>query len=203
MHIGLTGAPGSGKTTLAKALQELVPDLFYVYMSRFAVRIPMTLRRTTHPNILEYSRNKYITAVLANQNVQEPPFTRAEMDEYGRLVFERFGPAVIGEIALDAVPSGRVAVFDGIATPENAKYMKRLHTYIVGLTCPFETRVQRRLANPRDIDPKEKSQLERQLRETEEHYYTDESLRIAHVVYDTEKMRAREIAQCIIPRIKD
>ena len=203
MHIGLTGAPGAGKTELATALIDSLPELFYVYMSRFAVRIPLTLRATTHPNILNYSRNKYITAVLANQDVEEPPFTRAEMDAFGKQVFAHYGPAVIGEIALDAVPSGRIAVFDSIATPENVEYLKRLGTYIVGLTCPFETRVQRRLKAPRDIDPKEKSELERQIRETEAHYDSEECLNIAHAVYNTERMRAAEIAQLIAPRIRD
>jgi len=203
MHIGLTGAPGAGKTTLATALVDLIPALFYVYVSRFAVRIPMTLRDTIHPKILEYSRNKYITVVLANQGVQEMPFTRAEMDAYGRQVFARYGPEVMGEIILDAVPAGKTAVFDGVGTPENIQYLKRHGTHIVGLDCSFETRVQRRLENPRDIDPKEPSELEEQMRETEEHFYSDECLRIAHYVYNTERMQPAEIAQCIIPKLKN
>ncbi len=198
MHIALIGGPATGKTTLAKTLQEAAPGLFYAYMSKYAARIPMSLQATTHPRILNYSLKKYINTIVSNQDAEELKFTRAEMDEYGRKAIERHGATIIGKTALAVAPASRSAIFDNIATAASVTLLKNKGVYIVGLQCAFETQVKRRLENPRDIDPKERSELEKQLHNTPRLFQTELCLQLAHVTYDTDRMRPDEIAREIL-----
>ncbi|MBW2966063.1 EutP/PduV family microcompartment system protein, partial [Candidatus Woesearchaeota archaeon] len=60
----LIGGMGSGKTTLAKALQDADPSMNYVYLSQYNARIPLTLIVTTHPKLLEFPKEEYIKTIL-------------------------------------------------------------------------------------------------------------------------------------------
>lgn len=201
MHVALTGGLGTGKTTTARKLCDLVEDTHYVYMSRYSVRIPMALRKTSHPQILNYSRQEYINTILSNPEIPEFHFGRAEVDAFGMIVFARHGPAVAGEIALAVVPTGKTGVFDGVATAENVSYMKSKGVYIVGLHCSFETQTQRRLEQKRDIDPTERTPMIKQIHDTQRFYETEKCMQLAHIKYDTDKLNETEIACAIAPVI--
>ena len=199
MHVALIGGLGTGKTDTSKTLCEHLADSEYVYMSRFAVRIPMALQHMSHPDLLNYSRKEYVDAVLSNTDMPEVKASRPEMDAFAKNVFKRYGSTVTCEIALAAVPEGKTGVFDGVATIENVRYMKERGVYIVGLTCSFETQVQRRLEDKRDIDPKERSAMIKQIRDTQELFETRKCMPLAHIVYNTEKMNQIEVACAIAP----
>lgn len=201
MHVALIGGLGTGKTWASRSLCKLVEDTSYIYMSLYAVRIPMALCRTSHPKLLTYSRQEYINTVLSNTEIPGFHFDRSEMDAFGKKVFKRYGPAVVGEIALAVVPHGKTGVFDGIATVDNVVYMKSKGVYIVGLECKFKTQVERRLEDARDIDPKERLAMEKQIRDTQKLFETEKCLSLAHVVYDTDRMSELGVAYAVAPRI--
>ncbi len=197
MHVGLIGGLGTGKTTLAKAIIQRFPKVAYVYMSRYAVRIPMALHKTTHPQLLTYPRDKYIDTILANTQAPEQACSRAEMDAFGKEVFSKYGSTIAGEIVLRT--ANKTTVFDGLATIANVTYMKEHGVHVVGLYCPFETQVARRLKDARDIDPKKRSELERQIRSTEEFYEIGKIMELADTLYDTNKLNSAQIAEDLMP----
>jgi len=201
MHVALIGGPGAGKTNASKELCEHLNDSEYVYMSRYAVRIPMALQHLSHPDLLTYSRQEYIDAVLSNLDAQELKFKRAEMDVFASNVFKRYGPNVAGEIAFASVPEGKIGVFDGVATVENVKYMKEKGVYIVGLKCAFETQLKRRLEDGRDIDPKGRTEMSKQILATQKLYELERIMPLADVIYNTDCMSALEVACAIAPVI--
>jgi hypothetical protein len=199
MHVALIGGLGTGKTETAKKLCELVEDSEYMYMSRFAVRIPMALQRMSHPNLLTYSRDEYINTILSNIDAPEIKALRLEMDAFGAQVFKKYGANVAGEIALAAISNDKIGIFDGVATVANVAFMADKGVYIVGHECTFETQVKRVLGRKRDIDPKERSAVEKQIRDTQAFFETERCMTLTHIVYDTDKMNTIELACAIAP----
>lgn len=201
MHIALIGGIGTGKTDTAKKLCELVENTEYMYMSRFAVRISMALLNTSHPDLLKYTRSEYVNTILSNLDEPELSFKRAEMDEFASNVFKRYGPTVVGEVALAAVPEGKTGVFDGVAMTDNVRYMKENGVKIIGLECSFETQMERRLEQKRDIDPERRTEMAKQILATQGLYELERIMPLADIRYDTDKMNQLEVACAIAPVI--
>ena len=186
----LVGGMGSGKTTMAKALQREVPEMHYIYASHYAVRIPMTLLATTQPDLLEFSKRGYVNMILRNEDIELTTFSRQEMDEYGRRVIETYGESIFGEIPFCAKSSGAPNIIDNAPKTASVKYLKDRGFYVVGLHCSFGNQVKRRLQDRKDIDSEDKYVLEEQVRRTNEFFDVDGVLNMADVVFHTNRIRS-------------
>ena len=204
----LIGGRGSGKTTLATALRAELPDFCYVYTSVYTVRVPLTLIKSTdpkvaRPNLLELSRKEYVRTVMANANVPELPFSREELDQYAFRLVDRYGEAVISDIVLAVAQPGRQYLFDNVARAANIRYLKDKGFFVVGLHASHETRIRRRHLEGRDIDPKDRSDLERQIEMSDEFFQITDCLPLADRRYNTDEISAnspkivREIVEAI------
>jgi len=184
---------GSGKTALAKALLEQKPELKYLYMSTYAVRIPMSLAATSRPDLLSLPKPEFIAAILANRDIDWADFTRQEMDDFGREIYQLFGNTIIAEVVSEAMQDGQY-VLDNVLGVSNVTYFKERRVYIVNLHCSPETQLQRRLRDRKNIDPAEGSSLEEQIRKSNEFFEIDDVRALAHVVYDTDAMTLEDYA---------
>lgn len=197
----LVGGTGSGKTTLAEALVSENPGMNYIYMSKYAVRIPMSLIATTHPHLLSLSKFDYIQSVFANKDVECTVFFRQEMDEFVERISDIYGSTFIAELALDALVPDRPNIVDNAPKAENVRFLKENGLYVVSLHCKPETQLQRRLNERKKIDPSDEHLLRRQIEQTNRYFEIEETRKLADVVYDTDKIGVkdyREISREII-----
>lgn len=199
MHVALVGGPGTGKTETAKKLCDLVEDSEYIYMSRFAVGIPMALQRLSHPCLLDYSRQEYINTVLSNIDAPEVDATRTELNEFGRQIIKKYGPTVMIEAAFAAIPNDKTGIIDNVGTVANVGYLLDKGVYVVGHQCLFETQVRRMLERAKKMDSKKRPGIEEQIRDTEKLFELDRCMSLGHIVYDTDKWNTVELACAIAP----
>lgn len=190
--IALIGGMGSGKTTLAEALMNENPEINYVYGSKYIVRIPMTLIGRDHPNLLSYPKEKLIDTVLENEHIEWDNFSRQEMDEFCQKVADIYGGTFNAEMFLRAGSSERQNVFDNIAKASNVRYLKDKGVYVVGLDCSFETQVERRLKDRKDIDPAERILMKRQVSQTNAYFEIEEIMKLADAVYGTDNVGVKD-----------
>ena len=203
-NLVLIGGPASGKTTLATALKSAADGLTYVYMAKYAVRIPLTLIEIAGPGRMSLPKSDYICAVIANENITTSKFSRERMDRYARQLIYLQGEAIVGELGYAVAQGCEPCVLDGTARSAGVRYLKEKGFYVVGLDCSFENQVKRRIATPRDIDPRDQSGLEKQIRETNELLQIPEALQFADKTYDTNKRRSDDplIVREILEEIK-
>jgi len=189
-NILLIGGMGSGKNTLGIALRLEVPKLHYIYVSKYAARIPMTLISSTHPDLLDSPKSEYIDTILKNEGIELKPFQRQEMDEYGMRVMEEYGKTIFAETAIRATKPEIPNLVDNIPLVENVQYLKDRGFYVVGLECSFEAQVRRCLKRGKDIDPSNTEELEEQIKGTNEFFDIEKTLKLADKVYNTDTVRA-------------
>ena len=166
----LTGGMGSGKTTLGNALMVTNPGMNYIYVSKYSVRIPMTLISTSRPDMLSLHKSGYIDTVLANQDIDLVAFSRQEMDNYGGKISQIFGDTIIAELVLKAALQDVQNLVDSVPKAVNVRCLKERNFYVVNLRCEPETQLQRRLRERKDIDPPERSSLKRQIKKTNAYF---------------------------------
>lgn len=198
----LIGGPGVGKTTLAEVIKKEIPDINYVYLSKYNVRIPLTLIATTHPNLMSLPKEEYVEKIYENEDIQLNKFTREELDNHIRNVIETYGRDIIGELAFRSAKDHDQTLIDSITGVENVKFLKDRNFYVLGLYCDFNTQLKRRLEHRKEIDPSDPSELEKQVKSTNELYGVPEILDLAHVNYDTDKIRSSEITKEVIKAIR-
>ncbi len=196
-HLVLAGGPGVGKSSFAKLLQQKIPEYIYLYMSLPANRIPITLAETTSPDLLCKPKEEYIQLIKQNKNISLTPHTREELNAFATRAMKRYGPELMGELAY-AFCDNRPTIIDGIAGVPSAKFLQQKGIYIIGFSCSFQTQVERRRNALRDIDTHQN--LEENVQKTNAFLDVDGVLRIADIVYDTEKMSTEELVDDFLKR---
>lgn len=188
-NIAIVGGMGSGKTTLARAIVKEDPKIHYIPMSLYGARIPMSLIATTHPDLLSLPKPKYIQTVLENQHIELINLAgqRQEMDEFGRTVHEQYGPTIIAETAVGTLIPGVQNLADNVCTANNVLYFKNKGFYIVGLYCGFDIKLVRCFKRRSVINPKNTSDLEKQILSTDKYFESSKTIHFADFVYDTGK----------------
>ncbi len=200
-NIVLVGGTGSGKTTLANALQRELPELNYVYVSKYAVRIPMTLMADGHPDLLSLSRNNYVDAIVRTHSVELRDFSRDDMLNFSYNLVRTYGRRIILDVVAPFTVDKRPNLLDNVAKAGNVEYLKTMGYYVVGLNCSLENQVKRRFGKL--ADDADCSDLEMQVHRSNEFFMVDKCLKLADVVYDTGENRSdspeivKEILQAI------
>ncbi|MFA6888853.1 MAG: zeta toxin family protein [Candidatus Woesearchaeota archaeon] len=197
-NIVLCGGPGSGKTTFAKLFIEKVPTYRYQYMSFPAVRIPMTLLQTTHPQLLELSKKEYLKIIKENKNIQVLHHTRTECSIFGRKLMEKYGPQIMGEAGYSFC-NEKLTILDGLAGVQSLLFLKEKRFLVIGFRCNLSTQVERRMNNMKDIDSQEN--IEQMIRETNEYLHATDCVQNADTVYDTDVMKTEDIVEDVIKKI--
>ncbi|MFC1730887.1 AAA family ATPase [candidate division KSB1 bacterium] len=193
-NILLIGGMGSGKTTLADALVNENPDMNYIYMSKYAVRIPMSLIASTQPNLLSLPKPEYIKTVFENKDIRLVDFSRQNLDYFANMISEAYGETFIAELALSAIMPDKQNIVDNVPKVANVSYLKDKGLYIVSLHCKPETQLQRRLKAQKDIDHSDESDLKRQIEQTNRFFEVEAIRGLADVIYDTDDIRIEDYA---------
>lgn len=191
-NIILIGGMGTGKTTLVDTLKQQYPEMHHIYWSKYAVRIPLTLIANGHDDLLSLPKARYIDTILEHQDIPiSPTLFRPTMDEYCERVTETFGDEFFGELALALIVQDTPNLVENMAKRANVRYLRERGFYIVGLDCPFETQVERRWKQKRDVDSYESiEELATQIAINNRFLEIPESLEFAHVIYNTEDRRS-------------
>lgn len=187
-NILLTGGMGSGKSELAKALVSENPNINYIYTSKYAVRIPLSLIATTNPELVSLSKSDYIETIFKNIEIPSVNYSREDMDDFGQIITDTIGATIIAELALRACMPGLQNLVDNMPKVSNVKYLIDKGFYVVNFHCKPETQLERRLKNKKDIDPSEISSLEKQIQKTNSYFEIGLLQKLSHVSYDTDKL---------------
>jgi dephospho-CoA kinase len=197
-NIVLCGGPGCGKTTFAKLFVEKIPAYRYQYMSFPAVRIPMTLVKTTHPHLLELSKEEYLKTIEEHKKTEIVHHTRTEISTFGKTLIERYGPQIMGEAGYSFCDK-ESTILDGLAGVPSLLFLRNKGFFVIGFTCKFFTQVQRRMHDVKKMDSQEN--IERMVLETNKYLDTEECIKHADVVYDTDVMKTEEIVVDVMKRM--
>jgi dephospho-CoA kinase len=196
-NIAIIGGMGTGKTTLAEAILKEDPNIHYMPMSLYGAKIPMTLAKTTHKNLLSLTKSEYIWAILANKNIDLLDFEgkRSEMDNFEREVIRTYGPTVIAQTAFGALLPDVQNLADNVCTFNNVMYLKNRGFFVVSLYCDLDTRVRRCMRRKKAIDPTNRHDLERQISDTDRYFETTKTIHLADAVYDTTQISSEGYSQ--------
>ena len=200
----LIGGMGSGKTTLANAIKKEIPEINLVSMSKYTVRIPLTLLSSTHSDFLSQSKQEYIESIFENEDVEWGDFSRQELDAFAENVVSVYGDTIFAEIGYRATKGHEQSILDNIPQVANVQYLKDKEFYVVGLKCAFENQVIRRILDKKGIDFDKRSLLEEQIRSTNEFFTIREILPLAHKLYYTDGMKSDdpEVVKQVIQAIQ-
>lgn len=194
-NIVLAGGPGVGKSSFAKLLQQKVPEYVYLYMSLPANRIPITLTATTYPDLLSKQKEEYIQIIKENRDIALLSYPREELNAFAQRAMTQYGKELMGELAF-AFCDNKPTIIDGIAGVPSARFLQKKEFLIIGFSCSFAIQVERRRKALRDIDAQKN--IEESVRTTNAFLDVAGCLKIANVVYDTEKMSTEEIVEDLL-----
>lgn len=201
----LIGGMGAGKTTLARKLREEYPNFHYVYLGEDVILRPMRLQTSRYPDLLSKPKEEYIHIVVhEDADVSIAP-SRQERNDFTERIHRVYGETINAEIARAVRRRDQPNIFDNIPKRVNVSYLKERGVYIVGLECRFETQVERRLRDGRELDPHDRKALEELVKRANHLFEVPEILELADVIHDTDNVKEEDmhgIARGIIERLQ-
>lgn len=186
------GAPGTGKTTIAKALLPKIKNGFFVEASHAVIYPALELSEQ-----LPATESKFISQISENYN--KPTHTKVPREEarnFFAYLKKKYSPAVIAK-SLIHIQKGKFKnkflVLAGARGYENSIYFKE-HGYLVVYLDAPEVSSAKRLA--RRIGSTKKSAMVDQ-KEEERIFSTNKISRVAHFVFNTVEQNKEQITDQI------
>ncbi len=168
----LIGPPGAGKSTLAKAVQEQMPEANLISVSSY-MDVGVTLierdKMKGYGHMTDYLDNIFAYDGELWFNIDREARDRhtlaiAGLNNRGGL----YRDSIFAEIALRAMKQGIPNILGNVPKLGSVKELIKQGVYAIGLECDEQERFRRRLENLRKDDPKDEKLLIEQMRRTDE-----------------------------------
>ncbi|MBI4991728.1 MAG: AAA family ATPase [Candidatus Harrisonbacteria bacterium] len=195
--IAIFGAPGSGKTTLAKYLLAEFPAAKYIEASTYIIKPAAAIA-----DKLPRGENSFLRAI---KKIYKKPFMARLEREEARNLFtylkNKYSPAVIAKTLIylhEKDFSKKFVIISGTRGYRNAVYLKNHGYLIVYLKTPARqlvSRLAKRESFSRKLAEKEK-EIEQRL------FSTNEVEKISHLSFNTAVTQRKEIARQIKALVK-
>lgn len=198
VDIAIVGGMGTGKTTITELLANetsAVP----VNLSHLVTSVPLHLQQQGY-DLLKLDKHDYVRLIIEHATDDIPPFSRKAKHKYTRRLLRRYGKRMPAELAL-ASHNGYPRIFDGVSLVASVNHLMDRHTYVAGLTCPEDLRIERCLGRNRNGDAQTIEQFRDQLQEDDQLRETNELLYIVDNVFDTSAQTPTEIANHLKKRL--
>ena len=170
------GEPGTGKTTVAMALQEKIPDSKFFEISEEIIKRLASVREFPD-SIKELVKNLMsLPKTEINREDARSLFVRLEKKYKGDAIAQ-----ILGELTLTGYFSKSFPIIPGARGLSKAKYLKSLGYLIVFLKTDREIIIERRLKQRGET----REETIKDLEEEEKIYQTSEIETMADLIFDT------------------
>jgi len=186
--VAVFGAPGSGKTTVAKALSRAFPRAGYIEAFDYVLNLAASIRDN-----LPGSEEKFIRKIAGfSQKAVSKKISREKARDFFIYLRNRYSRAVIVK-TLDYLCRkkfpGKFMIISGIRGYKNAVYLKKHGYLILYLKAPWKSLVRRLSA--REKFSKKSAEKERAIEERL--FSTNKVEKIAHFSFDTDATPLRAV----------
>lgn len=187
--VAIFGAPGTGKTTLAKYIKKNLPSIYLLEAFGAVVQPAASL------DILPNKKNDLFKTLLGFR--KRKVISRQQARIFFQTLKNRYSPSVIAE-CLDYLHQNKypkkLLIFPGVRGYNNALKFKALGYLVVFLSADKNTIVHRLHQRDREAN----RAIMKEIAEEEKIYQTEKISKIANLVFDTKLSSVQDITEEII-----